>query len=307
MKENKDLHCERLHYERLHYRYIIGILIWTGLLVFAFFYGKDGNAIVSYIGFAGTLVSIVLAIAALIFAYYQNSVYGSANEKLDTSANKIERVTESLDRTPELISHQFRESIHELKNTIEHSLHSSLSDIYSALKEQSASLDIVKLTLYDQVYVQENRPNNEMINADDISLFVKKFVAFITFNQCLMLYYLVKIKEHNKIGDLRVLVDWLIENKFAFSFEDVKEGEDDSIKIAIIEQNMGIFWSMFFILTNANLFELRGNPIHTTVYLFNQNLEEEVRSKIDTSDRMNTELYQSFLVLIEKAMIIQNN
>ncbi|MFC4305704.1 hypothetical protein [Cohnella boryungensis] len=75
--------------ERLHYLYIIGILVWTGILVFAFFYGKDGNEIVSYIGFAGTLVSKVLAVNET-----NDRMLSQLNNTIDTVVSEIKSTTD---------------------------------------------------------------------------------------------------------------------------------------------------------------------------------------------------------------------
>lgn len=71
------------------YRYIIGILVWTIVGVFTFHYGGKDSEIVSYIGFAGTVSSIILALLTIIYSYYQNSAAISGVRKIKKTSEEI--------------------------------------------------------------------------------------------------------------------------------------------------------------------------------------------------------------------------
>ncbi|MED4782700.1 hypothetical protein [Brevibacillus choshinensis] len=81
--------------------YIITILISIVIAVLTIRLGDNQN-VINYFGFAGTLVSIILAIVALIYAFYQSSTYESTSSKLDSSAKKIEEATQHLEKVNEL-------------------------------------------------------------------------------------------------------------------------------------------------------------------------------------------------------------
>lgn len=81
--------------------YIVGFLsiaiifIITGRL-------SDNINVVNYIGFAGTIVSMLLAVIAIIYSFYQSSTYANSTQKLDMTANKIEEITEELSEVAEI-------------------------------------------------------------------------------------------------------------------------------------------------------------------------------------------------------------
>ncbi len=71
------------------YKYIMGYLVLFIVGIFTFYYGTPSNQIVSYIGFAGTLIGILLAIAALIYAFYQSTTSISQAQKLSETSDKF--------------------------------------------------------------------------------------------------------------------------------------------------------------------------------------------------------------------------
>lgn len=75
--------------EAKDYKYIMGYLVLMIVGIFTFYYGTESNQIVSYIGFAGTLIGILLAIAALIYAFYQSTTSISQAQKLSETSDKF--------------------------------------------------------------------------------------------------------------------------------------------------------------------------------------------------------------------------
>ncbi|MEN6350526.1 MAG: hypothetical protein ABFD08_14160 [Syntrophomonas sp.] len=82
------------------------ILILGLIVVYLIQHNYGSNApLVEHIGFAGTLISIILAVLAIIYSYFQNFTTTSSTEKLIDSANRIENVTNTIQSaTSELAS-----------------------------------------------------------------------------------------------------------------------------------------------------------------------------------------------------------
>jgi len=81
--------------------YIVGFLIIA--IIFIISGRLSGNTnVVDYVGFAGTIVSILLAVIAIIYSFYQSSTYENSTQKLDITANKIEEITNELSEVAEI-------------------------------------------------------------------------------------------------------------------------------------------------------------------------------------------------------------
>lgn len=79
---------------------LVIVLLLTIIFIFVTYYGSNKD-IVSYVGFAGTIVSIILAVLAIVYTYYQNvsqeqSSYRISEQiiKLSTVASKLNEIDE---------------------------------------------------------------------------------------------------------------------------------------------------------------------------------------------------------------------
>ncbi|PFG03037.1 hypothetical protein [Bacillus sp. es.036] len=101
------------------YTFSILVLVITGLT--AFYFGGEGSNMVSHVGFAGTIVSILLAVIAIIYSFYQSSTYENATHKLDTSAQKIENATNQLSNVSEIekMMDDFKVDVTTIKKSID--------------------------------------------------------------------------------------------------------------------------------------------------------------------------------------------
>jgi hypothetical protein len=92
----------------LHYRYTIGILVLILVCVITFYFGGKENEIVSYLGFAGTITSIILSIVALIYTFVQTVTsftqaqkLAETSEKFDIAFRKLEETQVQMNQTQE--------------------------------------------------------------------------------------------------------------------------------------------------------------------------------------------------------------
>ncbi|WP_148629488.1 hypothetical protein [Bacillus sp. E214] len=81
--------------------YIVGFLIIAIIFIISENFSDNKN-IVDYVGFSGTIISILLAVIAIIYSFYQNSTYINSTQKLDITAEKIEEITRKLSEVAEV-------------------------------------------------------------------------------------------------------------------------------------------------------------------------------------------------------------
>ena len=73
------------------------LLILLGSISLFTYQYKDATEVISHWGFAGTIVSIILAVIAIGFTLFQTLSSNLSSEKIAVSADKIEKVTNNLD------------------------------------------------------------------------------------------------------------------------------------------------------------------------------------------------------------------
>jgi hypothetical protein len=91
------------YFDSKDYNYWLFILV---LLLVASSTSQFGNntAVLNYVSFAGTITSIILAVVAIIYSFFQNFANTSLNQKLIESADKIEKVINTVDESFEDIN-----------------------------------------------------------------------------------------------------------------------------------------------------------------------------------------------------------
>jgi hypothetical protein len=133
--------------------YIVSFLIVALVFVIA---GRlaDNIQVVDYVGFAGTIVSILLAVIAIIYSFYQSSTYANANSKLDSSADKIRDATEKLSNVSEIKS-----MMTEFKSEVV-SLKESMEDVKSKVGKVDSGLSAIKQS-FDDGIMSSNKVQGE--------------------------------------------------------------------------------------------------------------------------------------------------
>jgi uncharacterized membrane protein YciS (DUF1049 family) len=133
------------------------IIILVAIIVFLIThkYGSD-NEIVSHVGFAGTLISIILAVIAIIYTFYQSSMYQSSTMKLDQSAEKIKELTNKIELNINTLSEDVK-SVGELRNvvkTFEHSVdnfNEMASSINTGVVMVNRKIDVLGNAYFDNL------------------------------------------------------------------------------------------------------------------------------------------------------------
>jgi len=129
--------------EKRDYKWMIGILLL--IIVFILSYRLVDNInLVNYIGFAGTLISIVLAIIAILYSFYQNNIYENSTRKLDESSEKIKNLTGQID-----------DSFNKLSNDI--SKIESLGNVVASLQNAVSSVEEISYEIKGGVLKNSER------------------------------------------------------------------------------------------------------------------------------------------------------
>lgn len=99
--------------------YIVGFLVIVIISITSERLSDNIN-VVDYVGFAGTIVSILLAVIAIIYSFYQSSTYENSTQKLDTTANKIEQITNELSEVAEISGNikYLKETVDKINNIV---------------------------------------------------------------------------------------------------------------------------------------------------------------------------------------------
>jgi hypothetical protein len=131
--------------------YWILILILFIIGSFTYYYGSNKN-VISHIGFGGTIVSILLALIAIIYSFYQSSTYENAIHKLDSSAKKIEESTTKLSHVSEIeiMMREFKEEVS--------SLQENLNVVKDTVGKVDDGITLMKQTFGENISV--NSPSN---------------------------------------------------------------------------------------------------------------------------------------------------
>jgi hypothetical protein len=173
--------------------YIVGFLIITIVVVFS---GRlaDNTLFVDYIGFSGTIVSILLAVIAIIYSFYQSSTYENANHKLDTSANKIEEATAKLSNVS-----QIKDMMEDFKREVK-----SLKDSLEEVKNKVVSMDDVMQKTYNEG-LASNNTNKEGLKENYTQEYFDTFVTNTSKISLLVLLEALRVYEEKDRMDLSQL------------------------------------------------------------------------------------------------------
>jgi hypothetical protein len=186
MKESKFPKKKDLAYW-LIFLIILCVFIFTHRLA-------DNETAVGYIGFAGTIMSLILAVLAIIYSYYQSSTYESSIKKLESSAERIEVMTNDLSEVKEFkkMFGDFKEEVNEISNGI-HNLKQVVDIIDFGIKD-------IKSSLYDKMNKKVSKENQKTEGTDKEFSYNKNFfedaVDNFTVFSSVVVVWLKKCHEH---------------------------------------------------------------------------------------------------------------
>jgi hypothetical protein len=202
------------------------IIFLIGFNIFALS-GKlsHDTTLINYIGFAGTLLSIVLAIIAIIYSYFQSSSFENTKFKLDQSVEKIEEASSSLSKMNKI--EELTASISASVNNFETNLASSITDLQSGLTQLAGTfeerLHLFTVSMggqFSSVLSRAEETQNDLIELKKITSGMKSNqinnnfnMNFKNINFTVITYYFYLLYKSQKDIDLMKFSIWLLENE----------------------------------------------------------------------------------------------
>lgn len=111
------------------------IIICLGTIsIFTFKY-REASEVINHWGFAGTIISIILAVLAIIYTYYQSATTLDSTKRLERSAKKVTKATTRVEEvTKELEDNNVRKVVEELEEKLNNILSNMQNDFKAELQ-----------------------------------------------------------------------------------------------------------------------------------------------------------------------------
>lgn len=173
--------------------YWLLIMCLGTISLFTFRY-KDATEVITHWGFAGTIVSIILAVVAIGFTLFQTLSSNLSSEKIAVSADKIEKATIDLD------SERLTESSKIMNETADF-LKKKLSFFEDKLNSINSSQEqISKLAQsgFEKMY-SSNASERDRIDIIELDSFVNEFLPKTSYLVVLFTYMIFKLHLNNQL------------------------------------------------------------------------------------------------------------
>ncbi|WP_098743542.1 hypothetical protein [Paenibacillus sp. EZ-K15] len=286
--------------------YLIVILIGVIITLLTIRLGDNGS-VVDYFGFAGTLISIVLAVVALIYAFFQSITYGNANSKLEESAKKIEEVTDDLKKVSNIenLTKDLTSSVEEVKSNI-HQAIAGINEMSATFQNniiefQSlvSNLDIIHTSVVEtrqDILTKLNVVGSENTNKETPIVAVREewigiIVSAMHRFHILYLFYLSLVHDSGVRTNWQQYVEWALNNDLAFwnelwknEHEKADEERDTNNIQVVLQRNIGVLMSIHPSLVNNGWIKVSGKIYDVEVNEYNDILKESVRKRIEELD-----------------------
>lgn len=255
---------------------LIQFIVQMGALA----YSKDNN-VLNYVSFAGTIVSIILAIIAIVYSFVQTLSQQSSSSNISNQVDKLISAADQINDSKNKIN----TSIEYLKNAserldaaIEHQ--SNINNEIKTLSKQFSELDNFKKPQSNQSR-QPNTPHSKDTAIGNFSDW-NHGTQF-----CMGILYLGS-QNNFSIEETMNSITVPIMKKI---YSDI-ENKDETILFY-----MGAVTSAFYILNLCNFVYTENNKIR-----LHQKLEDECRNAIDQLEHSTEEtLFKSFLITYKES------
>lgn len=119
--------------------YVILILVF---IIINSFVGEntDNKDLIAYIGFSGTITSILLGVIAIIYSFFQSYENSSSKDSLSEQLKRLHNVVDNLEIGVDSIV-EVADTIHEIKKEIDH-LKESMNSFQNSLDSIENSLEL---------------------------------------------------------------------------------------------------------------------------------------------------------------------
>lgn len=201
----------------------------------------DNSDVISYVGFGGTIASILLAIVALIYSFFQTAASGNTTAVLQDSAKRIEDVSKKLDKVDDIkeITKQLGSSLHEL------------IEIKTNILETSASIEkgINEVGQLRQAFSQEIESKSNVIevskgNDSNDSIILKVSFTYLEF---LLLYSLMLAKNNKTEFNMSKFSEFIYnKNGKSEKLRYFTKGEESDVKHRMLGYFDGVYFQYHY-------------------------------------------------------------
>lgn len=260
------------------YWIVILVLVLIGVLTVKL---GDNPDVIDYLGFGGTIASILLAVVALIYSFFQTAASGNTTALLEDSAMRIENVTKSLEKVNEItnITEKLEESLGALNlissnmNNVTELFQEGISHIENSRASQEVAITKMDVFLNNfkmsdqEVIVEDNIDKLGILNLTGVS--GREFVTLVS----LFLAY-----DNDKKLNLNKLFDFCVEANYYVGLEDLDDFNslDEESKIDLRTRNIGYFECVYYRYSFNNIIYAEGAFSDINVTEFDSNLKEEL-------------------------------
>lgn len=275
------------HLEKKDLSYICGLLFFLLIILAAMSFGDDFE-LVSYFGFAGTLIGIVLAIIALIYSFSQSITQGSANKKLEESAQRLEELSKTFQKLEKLdsLSDELKEPIIQLKNDLQSSIliiDQTVSQLAPALAEKiEKQTELLHSAFNGSAYFNKQPNINTSINDDNV--FLERLIQTIPLSHLLITYFCIKSYENGDTTNLLEMLDWSNKNKLSLYYiDDADSTYTDVQKTMLAERNAGAFIGLYIYFASFEWIKLIGDNLNNiSLTHLNDEFSDCVKKRVAT-------------------------
>lgn len=248
----------------LVYWLIIVVLLW----LLSSDYGKENPVVLDNWNFTGTIVSIILAILAIVYTYAQNSTTLLTTNKLGESADKIEDVTKKIeDISMDALFLKLENKVNEIVGVIDSSLKEEMGKQNDFLKEFIGSTSIV--SPFSEAF--------DIMTKEQWETFVHEFLVEDVVIGSVIYNIYVKY-EKNLTYDYSEYVSWLAKKS------SVPEEEKVQYQLYVL----ALFKGASIVFESLNVFKVKSTSENLIVTYISPMLKEAIKNNLNLeSDHIN--------------------
>lgn len=230
----------------------------------------DNPDVIGYLGFGGTIASILLAVVALIYSFFQTAASGNTTAILEDSAERIEVVTKSLERV---------DGIAEIAQKLEDSLF-ILESVNTNVKTATGIFE-EGTKKFESLYAQKvndsgfNKPTSSVQEESsellsDLELMYKD--NDLTKIEFLILYSLLLVNKEKKVFNLKRFSIFFMSTNADFYKSDIERSQ---FRIRML----GYFDAIALQYSRNKLVKINGSFNDVKVYKYDTELEKLILKK----------------------------
>lgn len=179
------------------------IIICLGTIsIFTFKY-REASEVIDHWGFAGTIISIILAVLAIIYTYYQSATTVDSTKRLERSTKKVHKATTRVEEaTKELESNNVKQIVLELEEKIKFIILEMKNELNKEINSNFSSLSDL---IFNNTEDTSNDNKLELKGVDWKGYFDKNIIQKLSMEGLVFIYiyYIYRYNKHFSMDDTK--------------------------------------------------------------------------------------------------------